>query len=380
MRSEEFFQEQTDQSEIKALIVAKYFRAWARVMLAVKHGSGNIGRIAYVDLFAGPGRYKNGACSTPLLVLETAIATPELRDVLVTVFNDKDAENVASLTTAIDALPEIASLRHRPQVYCSEISEEIEATFRRVNMCPTFSFVDPWGYKGLSRGFIQAMIKDWGCDSVFFFNYGRVNAGLDNDAVRPHMDALFGRERIERMREIISPMASHEREPFVIEELASALHDMGAKYVLPFRFKRRDGLRTSHALIFVSKHIRGHNIMKDIMATMSSRTDDGVPSFEYSPADKRCPRLFSYSQPLTNLADQLAATFAGRTLTVEAIYDEHNANTRFVLRNYKTVLRDMEEQGQIIAEPPAKVRPTRNGEKTMATTVRITFAARAPHG
>jgi hypothetical protein len=35
-------------------------------------------RIAYVDLFAGPGRYGNGTKSTPLLILETAIANPQI--------------------------------------------------------------------------------------------------------------------------------------------------------------------------------------------------------------------------------------------------------------------------------------------------------------
>ena len=67
------------------------------------------------------------------------------------------------------------------------------------------------------------MVKDWGCDCVFFFNYGRINAGISNDAIRAHMDALFGQERIERMRGIVADMRPHEREPFVLEEFAAAL-------------------------------------------------------------------------------------------------------------------------------------------------------------
>ena len=60
---------------------------------------------------------------------------------------------------------------------------------------PTFFFVDPWGYKGLSLRLINSVLKDWGCDCVFFFNYNRINMGLGNDAVEKHMDALFGKER-----------------------------------------------------------------------------------------------------------------------------------------------------------------------------------------
>lgn len=61
---------------------------------------------------------------------------------------------------------------------------------------PSF-FVDPWGYKGLSLKLVSAIIKDWGCDCVFFFNYNRVNMGVNNDSIKKHMISLFGEERLE---------------------------------------------------------------------------------------------------------------------------------------------------------------------------------------
>ena len=71
---------------VKAAIVRKYFRAWAGVMVGTAKRHGQIDRIAYIDLFAGPGRFKDGSTSTPLRVLEQAIehrssqkpATPQL--------------------------------------------------------------------------------------------------------------------------------------------------------------------------------------------------------------------------------------------------------------------------------------------------------------
>jgi three-Cys-motif partner protein len=373
MTADSFFEDQTDQSEVKASIVAKYFVAWAIVMLGVKRQHGRIDRLAYIDLFAGPGRYADGSKSTPLLVLEHALATPGLSDILITMFNDKDEGNVASLKQAIEELPGLAALKHSPKVFCGEVGADAEAMFKDVLLCPTFSFVDPFGYKGISRGFIQSMIKDWGCDCVFFFNYGRINAGINNDAVRAHMDALFGRERVERMRRIVADMRPHEREPFILEELAEALRDLGANYVLPFRFRRKDGSRTTHALIFVSKSARGYNIMKDIMARESSTEDQGVPSFAYSPADARTPLLFSLNQPLTTLANDLAERFAGTVMTMKAIYDAHHVNTPFIARNYKRVLGDMESAGRIVVDPPASKRRTKNGEITFGDDVTVHF-------
>ncbi len=66
--SQKFFDERTDQSEVKARIVQKYFYAWANVVMPTAEKSGS--PIAYIDLYAGPGRYKDGAASTPLLILE----------------------------------------------------------------------------------------------------------------------------------------------------------------------------------------------------------------------------------------------------------------------------------------------------------------------
>jgi three-Cys-motif partner protein len=68
MATAKFFEERTDQSEVKARIVQKYFYAWAQVIMPTAERNGK--RIAYIDLYAGPGRYKDGAASTPLLVLQ----------------------------------------------------------------------------------------------------------------------------------------------------------------------------------------------------------------------------------------------------------------------------------------------------------------------
>src|SRR5215831_7535107 len=100
-----FFEETKEQSIVKATIVSKYFWAWAKVIMSQVKST--VRKIAYIDLFAGPGRYKDGTQSTPLLVLKQAIDDPEMRKMLVTVFNDKDEDNSRSLEQAINRLPGI---------------------------------------------------------------------------------------------------------------------------------------------------------------------------------------------------------------------------------------------------------------------------------
>jgi hypothetical protein len=138
MRTGTFFDESTEQSRIKATIVRDYFWAWANVILSTVRKRG--GCIAYIDLFAGPGRYKDGTKSTPLLVLETAIADPNMRGHIVTLFNDADGENAAALQREIDALPGIKKLKYQPQVEAEEVGDNIVALFEKKNLIPTFFF------------------------------------------------------------------------------------------------------------------------------------------------------------------------------------------------------------------------------------------------
>lgn len=273
-----FFDHSTDQSRVKSAIVANYFWAWAKVIISVAKKSRDR-RIAYIDLFAGPGRYTDGTLSTPLRILERAITDPDMRDMLVTVFNDLNSDHSRTLEAAIASLPGIETLRYKPQVHNYEVGDEIVKQFEQVSLVPTLFFVDPWGYKGLSLRLINSVLKDWGCDCIFFFNYNRINMGLPNDAVDEHMNCLFGQERADGLRATLQGLAPIERETAIVEELAQALQELGGKYVLPFCFLNDEGTRTSHYLIFVSKHIRGYEIMKEVMAKQSSKADQQVPGY-----------------------------------------------------------------------------------------------------
>jgi len=366
-----FFDESREQSQVKATIIAKYFWAWAKVILPTAKKQG--GRIAYIDLFAGPGRYKDGTNSTPLKVLETAIEDPDLRQSIVTLFNDKEAENVSSLKAAINSIPNIGRLRYPPKLINEEVGDEIVKQFEKMRMVPTLFFVDPWGYKGLSLGLINSVLKNWGCDCLFFFNYNRINMALTNEAVREHMNVLFGQERADVIRKELEGLNPNDRETLILERLAEALREMGANFVLPFTFKNEHSTRTSHHLIFASKHFKGYEIMKGIMARESSEQNQGVPSFEFSPASEKFPLLFELSRPLDDLEEMLLNEFAGKQLTMQEVYERHNIGRPFIEANYKKVLSAMEIKGKIKALPPVDERPKRKGATTFAGHVRVIF-------
>jgi len=372
--SDYWFEEQREQSLIKARIVSKYFKQWAGVMLGtIRKYDRQSQKLAYIDLFAGPGRYNDQSKSTPILVLEAILANPELSSRVVTLFNDKDSKNIESLMTAISELPNIDQLKHEPMLFNEEVGDEIAQWFSQQRMIPTFFFVDPWGYKGLSQNLVSSIIKDWGCDCVFFFNYNRINMGVNNNIIEPHLLSLFGKNQLAQIRERIVNATPDYRESVIIQALCYAFKENGQKFVLPFRFRNSEGTRTTHHLVFITKGFRGYEIMKEIMAEESSDSQDGVANFEYNPQDARYKQgsLFDMlSRPLDDLQDMLLQEYSGQTISFTLLYENHSVDKPFIKKHYKSVLWRLFDDGKITAVKPNGKSPRKG---TFADDLLITF-------
>jgi three-Cys-motif partner protein len=154
---QKIFDERTDQSEVKARIVQKYFYAWANVIIPTAKTFDK--KIAYIDLYAGPGRYRDGAASTPLLVLQRAIEDPNLREMLVTLLNDANKDYTDTLKAEIAKLPGIEKLKFAPDIQNRAVDEDAEKFFNETKLVPSFTFVDQFGYKGLSLR--RVIAKSW---------------------------------------------------------------------------------------------------------------------------------------------------------------------------------------------------------------------------
>ncbi|WP_205632836.1 three-Cys-motif partner protein TcmP [Chlorobaculum limnaeum] len=195
--------------------------------------------------------------------------------------------------------------------------------------------------------------------------------GLNNPYVLEHMEALFGKGRAEQISASVLNKRPVQREQIIVEELCQSLKRYGSRYVLPFGFKNENGKRTSHHLIFVSKHFRGYEIMKEIMAKESSNNNQGVPSLEYNPADflPQQSLLAQLYRPFEDLSEEILGAFQGKSLTLEDIYHTHSVDKPYIRKNYKDVMSSLFEDGLIDAVSP-NGKPPRKGtfsDKTIAT-------------
>jgi three-Cys-motif partner protein len=373
MSNDNFFKEQREQSFIKATITKKYFDVWASIITSTQdHNARHSNRIAYIDLFAGPGRYEDGSSSTPIMILEQAIRNEKFSKRLVTIFNDRNKNNSQTLEEEIKKIKNIDLLTYQPKVYNAEVGSEIVKMFESREFVPTLFFVDPWGYEGLSLRLINSVVKNWGCDAIFFFNYNRINMGISNPRVEFHMRALF-EDQFDTLVNMIDSMNPQEREAQIIESLCQAIKGYGTRFTLPFRFKNENGSRTSHHLIFVSKHFKGYDEMKKIMYSESTNHSEGVASFEYNPRDLvsiNQKLLFRLSSPTSELKTSLLKDYRGQTITLKDLYNQHSIDTPFVIQNYKEVLIDL-FQDNVIQAIGQNGKPPRKG--TFAEHNTITF-------
>jgi len=372
-----FFLHREEHSKIKSEIVTKYFCSWASVMIGhqKKFLPKGPNKIAFIDLFSGPGRFDDGSPSTPLLILHEILKDSERKNWITTLFNDKEKKFCESLKKEISNLPGINSLKFEPIIWNKTIDDRFIDLLEESEIVPTLCFADPWGYKGLSLRLFYSVLKNWGCDLLVFFNYNRINMSISNKLFLKYMDDLFGHKRANELRGklklINKPL---KRQEIIINSFATALQEYGkGKYFHKFSFKKSDGSRISHHLIFASKNIKGLTIFKNITQKYSSRHDQGVPSFEYNPSNNQYAQLIEASHPLDDLCEILLNEFAGQTITMKEIFEKHHVGKDYIEKNYKDALLKLEEQDKIKTNPPAEKRKKRQDKLTFGPYVKVFF-------
>lgn len=307
--------------------------------------------MAYVDLYAGRGRYEDGYESTPLLVVNSAINQPQVVNKMAFLFNDIDETNVTSLKGEIESLPGYSKLT-KPPIYTNlAVGDRIVTEINKLGNVPIFLYLDPWGYRGLTLRLISSILRGWGSEVIFFFNFSRINSALSNVKVARHMHMLFGSERAKYLKAATDGKTPFEREDLIIDELQKALKDAGANHVLPFSFKDDNGRRTKQHLVFATKNQLGFRRMKDVMGRWSSPNPNGTPSYQYT-----SQLTFGFDSGFSELIEQLISEFSGKTIFVDDLISQHHTKTKYREMDYKATIKEMEARGLLKAVPSAEER------------------------
>lgn len=365
MSTDGYWDDLEAHSEAKIAIVNKFFAAWAAIIC----GAMSQGYAVYLDLYAGKGTYNDGTPSTPIRVIQHVIGNPTLAKKMRLVFNEANSDFVKALREAVAGIDGIESLVYSPEIYDYDVAEDGLELVHMYRNIPKMAFVDPWGYRGITRELLRALIVDWGSDCILFFNYRRVRAAIGNPKVEEHMLALFGENRLIELRSHIRSASPRDAEAILLAALCDSLRELGAQYTLPFTFRSAKDTQTTHHLVFMTKNFKGYEVMKEVMSKESSQQSQGVGSFRYCEADELQPVLFEYTRPLDELPGLLLRKFPGQTLTMSDVYMHHNVGTAFLKKHYKEALKTLEKDGRITVNPPL----TERKKNTLADHCEITF-------
>lgn len=361
---ERFFDHPTESSRIKQRFVVDYFISWANVLARNRE-------VGYADLFAGPGRYKNGEMSIPLLVAERVIQDERLRSWVRLWLNEGDPEYARQLKENILSLPGIDSLRHKP-AFTRKIVDKSLATHRF--SIPTLVFADPCGYKGLSLRLIAGALQGFGNDCLFFFNYRRINMKLSYPVMDESINEFFEPDRAKALRHEIETLKPRAREEVVLKGIRTAIREAGGIPVV-FAFRSREGGGTSHHLVFASKHRKGAGIMKRLMNDCSSSVIDGIGSWDFvDPKDAKATTLPLFS-PLDEVCDRLLEVFAGRMLTFKQLLDEEPPEIQYTDTTYRDAVLRLEAEVRIEVDPQSQERRMQAGstKRTLPESTKLTF-------
>lgn len=359
-----FWAIQEPHSRVKTEIATEYFYKWANIMRQQD------GDMSYLDLCSGRGYYEDGSRSTPLVVLDKISRDKELTRRVKTHFYEKVRWVYRDLEAAIKHHSVYSKLRYEPKINPMEIRQETVPSLPITEM--TFTFIDPWGYKGISLSLLSRVVKDWGSDCLFYLSIDAVRRNIENPKGEMEIRSIFGDSGFEELHR--SKRNASQKNPFhrsVIRQLTTAISSATKQriFVLPFAVEceGRRGIR--HYLVFVTKNATGFKWMKEYMSQHSLPSLDGEPLYYYRESGHSTEDLFN--PQLQCLRERLLREFSGVTLQVSNLIDQCNELAYLAtIANLKAALLKLEANQQILVLPREG---KRRKAKTMADDLTIEF-------
>lgn len=337
-----YWERPQEHTMVKSQIVFEYFQAWASIL--ARRGQ----RLMYLDLFAGRGEYDNGELSTALRIVKFVNSDKLLQKQLLIVLNDKSKTHCDNINTIISKHALCKNLHFDPVVTNFEVNAITPDLVDKIKNLPTFCFIDPYGFKGLTHRLVESVIKDWGCECMIFFNTSDINRNLNVDQSQEHLLNVFGKEIYD---DLINRVTKYQgkREELILTCYKNSCIAAGAKHFLKFEINCPS--KRFH-LIYLTKNDLGFNKMKKVMARYSRKEESGIPLYSYiegySEVGKQLSLDLSLPTSMLKLKGILLSEFADRKIMVRNIIRACDDKGLFYTeKNIKDALDQLDNEGEI---------------------------------
>lgn len=357
MSDSNFFENQTPSSRIKASIISEYFPSYCKIIVKKYKPQ----KLRYVDLFAGPGLYKDGNHSTPLLIAKKCYEDPFLRENVWLIFNDMKYGN--ALKDNFQKEFQNKNFVHAPFFGNKEVGKDQSITdfliknthSQKKNETPTLLFIDPFGYKGIETKVLAEFLKNWGNEIFLFVNIKRIHPALENDKFEPLMKELFPTtfEGVRNDRRYKSNTA--ERINLIVQSLGKEYENILKEkvYYTAFKFQEEDIDATSHYILHITKGSRGFDLVKQIYNDFANvgTVFDGINTYTFDSKLLDVPTgLFDLSEMnIEQLKEQLYVKYRNKSITAFDLFETEQKDSLYSRPHYTQALRKLVDENKLVS-------------------------------
>lgn len=328
----------------KIEIMRRYLYLWFSILGANPANK----RLAYIDGFAGPGRYTNSEQSSPLAALQSAKAAIERPGANLTnvefsfLFIEKRKKFADNLRAVVSATSWPSHIKWHVEEGTFE--EKVGAILQQLRvkgqmLAPTFAFIDPFGATGLPFDVVAQILRYQKCEVLLNLDsdgIGRIITAQQFEKNQSNLDALFG-DGSWRTLDPSAPMARLSAEVLALYKRRLRTLPQ-VRYVFAFTMNSREGQLNYH-LVFASQHPLGLEKMKEAMKAV-----DKSGSYTFSDDTMGQEMLFDFNAP-SDWARKMQLALGGSPRPYSDFHDYALNETPFV--NPKAMFKHLRDVGKL---------------------------------
>lgn len=360
----EHFSELKEWSERKHALLMNYLKGFARIL-----GGASKSFVYYVDGFAGPGIYEDGAKGSPIRAAEYAqsLIDTGAHYNLYCINVETDPSCFANLEQNTRSCSTVT------QNYYGTFGEHVDRVLERIGDHPAIFFLDPFGLKGIEWRHIYPILKRSDKTEVLLRinpkDLGRLagfacsdSAGADKKC--QILTDLYGFEVATEWQDTWYSSETRGLVDLYIRRLVDAMGQVGGRaYVCSYAIRSIDG-QLKYNLLFATRHPKGAILMSNIVYGIERRYEQDVKEYEEERLAQRSVQqmtmfdLIDSSAPTENdifaavtarLKQDIWHEFAGKRVSRQDIHVAMLPKWfgRVNARHFTRALKELEEEDKI---------------------------------
>jgi len=349
-----------DHTAAKHEVLSKYLTPWTNKLTSYNEKANRPNKIRVVDCFSGRGSYVSAENTepyelehlsteveipgSPLIILdrltdrsnEFHLAEVELIEYNPTNFDilEGNLDNTDGVADNIDVTPHQGKFENK-------VLDTIRSTDGRD--CPTFFFIDPFGFQALDYNIITELGSTPQFEFLITFMSRDINRFFEVENHEEAIEKVFGRPDF---REKVNGYNTENWEALV-EYYTDRLEDEGPEYTFEYLITEPDTRQTVYYLVFGSNSGQGLKTMRDVMHHC------GTGGFAYAPRHQEHTReqtgLGDWGGGGNSTKNFLLDHFEKRRIEFEMLLEECSEERKYaddIEKDYRSAIKELESSGK----------------------------------